>query len=452
MDSLTSMKKGFSYFLIIFSIFLRAVELPGQNILKPSIGVFQEPHPTDSICPISNYLGSFDNSGYHLLDTVNDFTLYTQDHKTYTLSDVLADGKPVLLISSSFTCPVFRGKIDEINALQDLYGDRVNIFVVYTVEAHPSQDISPYFGRVNTGQPNINEGILYRQPVTYGERIEIVRDLLKDYPLKVPVLIDGPCNAWWTHFGPAPNNASFMDASGIIQIKHAWFDRDPDDIFCDLHEWFDPLNPCDSIINGKSSFRFAWTSDSTLSTITNGTSYASGTLENVGSASMKIEVKRLLNDLPTGWSSSMCLDVCYPSAVDSTQITLGPGEKLDLILDVFTGMEPDTARIRIGMRNLEDNNNRAIMRLMVVASNPTAISEKELSDIMVFPNPATHFIQIFSEKKHTAELLDDKGTVLYRSSLDGILQIRRDILPSGVYYLRFTNDKGQTQFRKILFL
>lgn len=75
---------------------------------------------------------------------------------------------------------------------------------------------------------------MYRQPIIYADRLKIVEDLLNAYNLEVPVFIDGPCNEWWLHFGPAPNNATLIDATGIVRIKHAWFDREPDNILCEL--------------------------------------------------------------------------------------------------------------------------------------------------------------------------------------------------------------------------
>jgi hypothetical protein len=295
--------------------------------LKPFIGMDQQPAATDSICVITNYLGNFGTSGYQLGDTVNDFRLYERDGKAFLLSDGLATGLPILLISSSYTCPVFRGKVSEINELVKTYQGKIQIFVVYTVEAHPDIDISPYFGRVNTGASNINEGILFRQPKTYGERLDIVNAMLLDLKIDAPILVDGPCNNWWQHYGPAPNNATLIDGNGIVQIKHAWFDRAPDDMFCDLEQYFNPGKNCDSIPSGTGSFQFSMITDTMITGDLNSAMYAQGTLENNSASNVTIEVRRLQNSLPVNWFSSICLDVCYPTDVDSTQITLKPGEK-----------------------------------------------------------------------------------------------------------------------------
>ena len=49
------------------------------------------------------------------------------------------------MVGGNYTCPVFRNKMDEINELVDLYSDEITTIIVYGVEAHPVNDISPYF-------------------------------------------------------------------------------------------------------------------------------------------------------------------------------------------------------------------------------------------------------------------------------------------------------------------
>jgi len=442
----TTMRKVLPLFGFVISL----IPLFSQPFLKPSIGLTTKPQLQDSICKINNYLGSFEMSGYQVQDTVHDFTLYEPNGTPQTLSQDLRNGKPVLLISSSYTCPVFRGKIDEINALHAMFKDRVRIYVVYTVEAHPNQDISPYFGRVNTGQQNMNEGVLYRQPLTYGDRLNVVNDLLLNYPLDVPILVDGPCNAWWTQYGPAPNNATLIDTNGVVRIKHAWFDRDPDDMFCDLRQWLDPKDPCDSVAQGKSAFRFTINSDTVVRTQTNGFAYVSATLQNIGNYPMKIEVRRLLNQLPAGWSSSMCLDVCYPSDVDSTLINLDPQQTMDLIVDVFTGPDPDTGSIRIGMRNADDVMNRAIIRISVISEQPTGNKFVEQDPILVYPNPASQALFIQSEVYGCFQLIHEGGKIYREGKLDRRIQLDcGDAIP-GIYFLKLFDEENPPVLRKLL--
>ena len=165
--------------------------------LLPSIGLSNLPFDSDSICTIPIAQGSGSAPGIMPGNPVPDFKLYTLGGDSVELSSVLQSGKSVLLISSSYTCPVFRGKIPVINQVDSIYQGLLNVYVIYTVEAHPIVDVSPYSGNVWTTSANQTEGILFEQPKTYGERKAVLSSLLSSNYLRPTVLIDGPCNEWW---------------------------------------------------------------------------------------------------------------------------------------------------------------------------------------------------------------------------------------------------------------
>jgi len=441
-----------SRFIAIFIIFSFANRSLSQS-LKPFIGQNSIPKLNDSICQISNYLGSFDDSGYQLGDTVNDFQLYAKDFTSYKLSELLQKGKPVLLISASYTCPIFRGKIPIINQLHSLYKNQLEILVVYTVEAHPDKDISPYFGKVNTGATNIKENILFRQPVLYGDRIKIVEEMLTNNTLEVPVIVDGPCNEWWRYYGPAPNNATLIDLEGIVRIKHSWFDRDPNDIICDIKKYFNPGITCDSIIQGTGQFTFNMISDTILFGQPNDALYAVGKIYNNSTSTVKIEIKRLLNNMPNGWSSSMCLDVCYPTTTDSTQITLKPNQSLDMIVDFFTGPSADEGSVRIGLRNIDDTRNRSTMRAKAITSEITGTKnqeENDLKSIAIYPQPAFSSVSLVSNYYTSYELYDSKGRRCTCGRFSNSIEVDvRDLNP-GIYSIKFINPNGISSFKKLI--
>lgn len=421
--------------------------------LKPFIGQSSIPSESDLICPIQNYLGSFENSGYQLGDTVHDFTLYDTAFRFFTLSESLKKGKPVLLISSSYTCPIFRGKIPIINQLYEKYKNQVDMYVVYTVEAHPNLDISPYFGKVNTGATNIKENILYRQPIHYGDRLAIIKDMLQNVQLDVPVIIDGPCNEWWYHYGPAPNNATLIDTNGVVRIKHAWFDRDPDDIFCDLISYLQPGTVCDSIPTGTGKFTFSMISDSVIYGQSGSSLYAVGRIENNSNATVKIEVRRLLNNMPAQWSSSICLDVCYPTEVDSTQISLKPNQSMDLIVDFFTGPIADEGSVRIGLKNIDDSQNRNIMRVKAITQDVTdakSISENQENFISIYPQPARSSLSIYSDAFSYYQLYSPNGKLIYSGAFDEHILLDIQNLTAGIYILKLSDEQGKCTLRKVI--
>jgi hypothetical protein len=214
--------------------------LSGQLIcqtLKPSIGLISQPQNGDAICSIPTYTGNFQVSGYQNGDTIPHFKLYDKNGVATDVLTVLQIGKPLLLIGGSYTCPVFRQKINKINQVASVYGSQLNIYIIYSAEAHPkSPDVSPYSGTVWTTSENQTAGILYLQPQNYVDRVQILNDMLANssYTLSVPVLLDGPCNEWLLNFGPAPNNAYLIKPNGVIFKKHAWFDKNPDNIVNDI--------------------------------------------------------------------------------------------------------------------------------------------------------------------------------------------------------------------------
>jgi hypothetical protein len=208
-----------------------------QN-LKPSIGMASLPADNATVCPIATYGGGYNNSGYKAGDTIPHFQLFDKEGTAYDVLNILQTGKPLLLIGGSYTCPVFRQKFNKIKQIAATFTNQINVLVVYVVEAHPkSPDPSPYSGNVWTTSENQSEGILYLQPTTYGERKQIVTEMLANpsYTLNVPVVIDGPCNAWWKNYGPAPNNAYLIKPDGVVYKKHAWFDKNPDNMTNDIN-------------------------------------------------------------------------------------------------------------------------------------------------------------------------------------------------------------------------
>ena len=90
-----------------------------------------------------------------------------------------------------------------INNIKTERSDELTVLVVYTVEAHPMGDISPYYGFENTGEQNFEDGVLEPQAVTYGQRVEQAAVMKDALGLQTRVLIDGPCNEWWTANGQA---------------------------------------------------------------------------------------------------------------------------------------------------------------------------------------------------------------------------------------------------------
>jgi hypothetical protein len=152
-----------------------------------------------------------------------DFTLTTVDGKSLRASALWKE-KPTVIITASHTCPVFRGKVAGIESLQKDFAGRVNFVVVYTIEAHPQGDPSPYSGEEWITPKNEKEGILFRQPVTDKDRMERARACVQREKMTVPVAVDTMENSVWKAYGQAPNCAYVISRDGRVVEAEPWMD------------------------------------------------------------------------------------------------------------------------------------------------------------------------------------------------------------------------------------
>lgn len=433
--------------ILIFSI------LPfwgfSQFSILPSIGVGDLPMDSDSICkiPLANYL-NFDTLGLIDGDTVFNFNLYSIEGNEINLEQLLEQGKPVLLISGSYTCIKFRNKVTVMNELLAEYGEDIYICIIYTVEAHPLGHISPYFGVENVTQANINENILYPQPTTYGERKDLAQIMLDSLNIDVPVFIDGPCNDWWLNYGQAANNAHLIDVDGTVFSKHGWFDRQGNDIYCDIINLLYDIDDCvEPEYTGN--FEFSLTSDTIAMGIPEETIFIYGELVNDSNNPVEIEVVRLEENLPLNWSTSICLDICYPPEVDTVTFVLDSGEVQAYTMYFYTDEIPGQGMVKMNFYNLIDNENLFTQNMYAETQLTSTSNTNKNFALDLFPNPATDILQLSIDQK----ILDTASpTYAYFYTSEGkevlSVQIQEtnqaiDIsqLNNGIYYCLIENDK-----------
>jgi hypothetical protein len=143
-----------------------------QVQLLSSIGLNSQPQDADSVCTIIPRTQGNPWNPVNVGDTMADFTLWDVNGNSVTLSNVLNSGKRVLMVAGSYTCPIFRNHMTELNAVAAQYGNDIECFVVYTVEAHPTGSVMPSSGNVNPTNPP------YYQPTTYLERKNNLQDMI----------------------------------------------------------------------------------------------------------------------------------------------------------------------------------------------------------------------------------------------------------------------------------
>ncbi|HTF18434.1 MAG TPA: deiodinase-like protein [Chryseolinea sp.] len=171
--------------------------------------------------------GEWETLGYYPGTKVPDFTLYAADGKPFHLYEELDKGKALVLINGSYTCDISRGKLSSIKDISNRYDDRVKVVMVYTIDAHPSDTLSPYATNTNKWIPknNIRDHISAAQPRTYGERVALSNAWIRENQLSMPVLIDEPNNEYWMEFGQAPNMCYIIDPDGVVRYRRTWYDE-----------------------------------------------------------------------------------------------------------------------------------------------------------------------------------------------------------------------------------
>jgi len=110
------------------------------------------------------------------------------------------------------------------------------LIIVYTLEAHPMDSVSPYSNeewplKYSTDK----EGNPVTQPSTYKERIDMAKKTIEDEGLNIPVLVDEMDNPIWCTYGQAPNIAYLIQTDGRIIVKQDWYDPEKMEEFIRAH-------------------------------------------------------------------------------------------------------------------------------------------------------------------------------------------------------------------------
>jgi hypothetical protein len=107
---------------------------------------------------------------------------------------------------------------------QRTYADVVHFVHVIVIEPHPQPpDPSPY-----TGGPWAGPDSTIRQPRTYGERVEAVKEIAPLLEGNQLLLVDnlvpeGANNPVWCTYGPAPNAAFLIRQDGLVDTVQLSF-------------------------------------------------------------------------------------------------------------------------------------------------------------------------------------------------------------------------------------
>jgi hypothetical protein len=448
------------FFLLIFITF--NFSFLGQVQLKPSIGISSLPNDADSVCSIIPR-----NQGNPWIpvavgDTMADFKLYNLNGDSVTLSSVLNSGKRALIVSGSYTCPIFRDHMNNLNDVAAQFGNQIECFVVYVVEAHPTGSPMPSSGNINPTNPP------YFQPATYGERKAIVSDLLNGVgsgqyvpvTVNVPVYIDGPCNEWWNYYD-SPNKAYLVDTNGVVFAYHSWFHNSnppngpPTNIWCDIDSLLGVNSGgCNTVTSLGGTFDFQLNASSVGYGAPGDVIDVFGKIINTSNDGVKVKINRMTNNLPSpSWESSMCITVCLPTNQDTVSVIVAAGDTVDFSMHFFTDpsmLSADTGRVKIRFHNMNGSQQNVDQWFRGVTRETTSFENIfDNNNLLLYPNPTTELIFLEYDGQIgpiSIEIYDISGK-LVKTTNSTIISFKD--FPDGLYIIKLISGDFIKQVRVI---
>jgi len=222
-------------------------------------------HGSETPAAPRNSFETFDATSPRVGEAAPSFALRDTTGATVKLEDVVAKG-PVVLISGSFSCPLFRMKTPRFEDLARRWEGKATVLFVYSEEAHPraasSARLNAFADQVRALDKNGDGAVTLAEygnfgprymfdafdvdhdgvvqpyeiiaakridqfrdvdaPRTLDERIALARRFRAEVPGKIRVLIDPIDNPTTKIYGEFPNFAYVIGSDGRVAFKEGW--------------------------------------------------------------------------------------------------------------------------------------------------------------------------------------------------------------------------------------
>ncbi|MFN3939624.1 MAG: T9SS type A sorting domain-containing protein, partial [Chitinophagales bacterium] len=177
-------------------------------------------------------------------------------------------------------------------------------------------------------------------------------------------------------------------------------------------------------------------------------------VQNLDTVDSYLEIIKMDADLPDGWLTSLCTDVCYPPDINNTNYLVEAGDTGDFSVYFYTTpfIEAE-GTLTLLVRNYYNTDNLYILDVhacveageVTFASNLTAMNH-----LLIFPSPANDYIQFVlpesASNATTALISDIFGRTVVSESKEMFSKetISMDVeaLQSGMYFLEVWSEKG----------
>jgi hypothetical protein len=134
------------------------------------------------------------------------------------------DKQPALLVTMSLSCGQSRRHARPLRRLSQRFEPSLNTVIIYVIEPHPIDSLSPYADRIWVTTKNEIAGIRCAQPRTMEGRIDLALQLRRRFRLSTAMLIDALDDRAWRALGRAPNLAILVHPGGRIALTQGWFE------------------------------------------------------------------------------------------------------------------------------------------------------------------------------------------------------------------------------------
>lgn len=104
-------------------------------------------------------------------------------------------------------------------------------------------------------------------------------------------------------------------------------------------------------------FTFQLTSDSLITGVPGQELIIYATITNNNSSSITVDLIRTENNLATGWTSSLCIDVCFPPTTDSVRFNLAANQSEAFTFHFYTSTTKDSSHAKVVFKNVYNASN-----------------------------------------------------------------------------------------------
>jgi hypothetical protein len=172
-------------------------------------------------------------------------------------------------------------------------------------------------------------------------------------------------------------------------------------------------------------------------------------LINSSANSVLIKLGRLQNNMPGGWASSMCANICYTSSTDTAVISVAAGATQQFHFYFYTDTVPNIGHGRIGFQNVNNPGNSFIRNFYGVTSM-TGIAEHAMQahKLSIYPVPVADELSLVTDWEiQEAVICDITGRPVMMASDP---QIPVEHLPAGYYFVKAFDGKGNYAIGKFI--